>query len=65
MEGFQRYQRFNQIVAIGSLYDNHQQSGAVFALHGWLTGQHNGINPKIAKFNFSIEELRFLELEFP
>lgn len=41
MEGFQRYQRFNQIVIIGSLYD------------------------KIAKFNFSIEELRFLELEFP
>ncbi len=38
MEGFQRYQMFNQIVIIGSLYDNLQQSGAVFALPGWLTG---------------------------
>lgn len=38
---------------------NIPQSGAVFALHGWLTRQNNGIKLKIAKFNFSIEELRF------
>lgn len=68
LRGHFRCSSSNEVLYFNKQKTNHrldiQQLGAVFELHGWLTGQNNEIN-KFPKFNFSIEELRFLELVFP